>query len=103
MFAVIETGGKQSKVKVDDIIFVEKLEVQEGEEFVFDKVLSIFDQSLAIGRPYLEGAKVNAKVLKQGRDKKILVFKYKPKKNEHHHQGHRQPYTKLVITSIIPA
>ena len=101
MFAVIETGGKQYKVVEGDQIFVEKLEVAEGETVTFEsvKALSVGDK-LEIGAPTVEGAKVTAKVLKNGKAKKIYVMKYKSKKNEKKKQGHRQPYTKVEILSI---
>ena len=101
MFAVIETGGKQYKVVEGDQIFVEKLEVAEGETVTFEsvKALSLGDK-LEIGAPTVEGAKVTAKVLKNGKAKKIYVMKYKSKKNEKKKQGHRQPYTKVEILSI---
>jgi large subunit ribosomal protein L21 len=101
MFAVIETGGKQYKVVEGDQIFVEKLEVAEGETITFEsvKALSVGDK-LEIGAPTVEGAKVTAKVLKNGKAKKIYVMKYKSKKNEKKKQGHRQPYTKVEILSI---
>ena len=101
MFAVIETGGKQYKVTEQDIIFVEKLDVAEGEEIAFDTVLAVSDSNgIKVGTPALEGAKVTAKVLKNGKGKKIYVFKYKPKKNEKKKIGHRQPYTKVQILTI---
>jgi len=97
MFAIIETGGKQYRVQENDFVFVEKLEANEGDSVVFDKVLMVNDK---IGAPYVEGAKVTAKVEAQGRAKKVIVFKYKSKKNYHKKQGHRQPFTKVQITSI---
>ena len=97
MFAIIETGGKQYRVQENDFVFVEKLEANEGDSVVFDKVLMVNDK---IGAPYVEGAKVTAKVEAQGRAKKVIVFKYRPKKNYHKKQGHRQPFTKVQITSI---
>ena len=101
MFAVIETGGKQYKVAEQDIIFVEKLDAAEGEEVAFDSVLAISDGAgLKVGTPAIEGAKVTAKVLKNGKGKKIVVFKYKPKKNEKKKIGHRQPFTKVQILKI---
>ncbi len=100
MYAIIETGGKQLKVEVEDTIFVEKLEVAEGETVVFDKVLFIGDKTSKIGAPYVEGAKVTAEVVKQGKEKKVIVYKYNSKKHYHKKQGHRQPYTKLVIKEI---
>ena len=101
MFAVIETGGKQYKVSEQDIIFVEKLDVEEGSEVVFDSVLAVSgDDGFKVGAPKIEGAKVTATVLKNGKAKKIYVFKYKSKKNEKKKIGHRQPYTKVQIQKI---
>ena len=101
MYAIIETGGKQYKVNEGDIIFVEKLEKNEGETVVFDCVKAISaGEKLEIGAPTVAGAKVTAKVLKNGKAKKIYVMKYKSKKNEKKKQGHRQPYTKVEILSI---
>lgn len=97
MFAIIETGGKQYRVQENDFVFVEKLEANVGDAVVFDKVLMVNEK---VGNPYVKGAKVNAKVEAQGRAKKIIVFKYKSKKNYHKKQGHRQPFTKVQITSI---
>ena len=97
MYAIIETGGKQYRVQENDFLFVEKLEVAEGETVVFDKVLMAGEK---VGAPYVEGAKVTAVVAKQGRGPKIIVYKYKAKKNYHKKQGHRQAYTKVQITSI---
>ncbi|MDD7549044.1 MAG: 50S ribosomal protein L21, partial [Bacilli bacterium] len=92
MFAVIETGGKQVKVAVGETIYVEKLDLNEGDEVVFDKVLFVDGDSAKVGAPYIEGAKVTGKVLKQGKEAKVLVFKYKSKANYRRLQGHRQPY-----------
>jgi large subunit ribosomal protein L21 len=101
VFAVIETGGKQYKVLEQDIIYVEKLNVEEGSEIVFDKVVAVStDAGFKAGVPTVEGAKVTATVLKNGKNKKIYVMKYKPKKNEKKKIGHRQPYTKVQITKI---
>jgi len=101
MYAVIETGGKQLRVEVGQIIYVEKLEVEEGDVVDFDKVLVYANRTTKVGTPYIKGASVKAKVEKQGKAKKIVIFKYKPKKGAtHRKQGHRQPYTKLVIESI---
>ena len=101
MFAVIETGGKQYRVNENDIIFVEKLEVNEGDTIVFDRVMALSTgESFEVGTPVVEGAKVTAKVLKNGKSKKIYVMKYKAKKNEKKKMGHRQPYTKVQIVSI---
>ncbi len=101
MFAVVETGGKQYKVNEGDVIFVEKLNVEEGEKVVFDKILAVgTDDGLRVGKPYVEGAAVTASVVKNGKGKKIYVMTYKPKKNEKRKIGHRQPYTKVQIESI---
>ena len=100
MFAVIETGGKQVKVAVGETIYVEKLDLNEGDEVVFDKVLFVDGDSAKVGAPYIEGAKVTGKVLKQGKEAKVLVFKYKSKANYRRLQGHRQPYTALKILSV---
>ena len=101
MFAVIETGGKQYKVIEQDIIFVEKLDANEGDEIVFDSVMALSTtDGFKVGTPVVEGARVTAKVLKNGKNKKIYVFKYKPKKNEKKKIGHRQPYTKVQIVKI---
>ena len=101
MFAIIETGGKQYKVNEGDIIFIEKLDVAEGETVVFDRVMALSAaEGLKVGTPVVEGAKVTANVLKNGKGKKIHVMTYKPKKNEKRHIGHRQPYTKVEITLI---
>lgn len=101
MYAIIETGGKQIRVEEGSTIFVEKLDVAEGETVVFDKVVAYSNRTTRIGTPYVKGIKVNAKVEKQGKAKKIIIFKYKAKKgSSHRKQGHRQPYTKLTIESI---
>ncbi|MGN1401325.1 MAG: 50S ribosomal protein L21 [Bacillus sp. (in: firmicutes)] len=100
MYAIIETGGKQVKVAAGDVVYVEKLNAAEGETVTFDKVLFVGGENVKVGSPLVEGATVTAKVEKQGRQKKIIVFKYKAKKNYHKKQGHRQPYTKVVIEAI---
>ncbi len=100
MYAIIETGGKQIRVEVGQKIFVEKLESAPESEVVFDKVLFIGDKKSTVGKPYVKGATVVAKVEKHGLSKKIRVFKYKSKANERKTIGHRQPYTCLVIESI---
>ncbi len=100
MYAIIETGGKQVRVEVGSKIYVEKLEAEVGSTITIDKVLLIGDKSVKVGTPYIEGASVTAKVEKQGLNRKIRVFKYKSKANEHKTIGHRQPYTCLVIESI---
>ena len=101
MYAVIETGGKQYRVQEGDVVFVEKLGLVEGEAYTFDKVLAVFNEDGAkVGTPYVEGAKVAANTIKEGRAKKITVYKYKSKKGYHKKQGHRQFFTKLKIDSI---
>ena len=101
MYAIIKTGGKQYKVAEGDVIMVEKLAAGEGEAVVFDQVLTVVnDADVKIGTPVVEGAKVTGKVEAQGKDKKILVFKYKAKSNYRKLQGHRQPFTKVVIEKI---
>lgn len=100
MYAVIETGGKQYKVQQGDVVFIEKLNVEDGATVTFDKVLVVGSDDLKVGAPYVEGATVTATALKQGKAKKIIVYKYKPKKGYHKKQGHRQPYTKVEITAI---
>ena len=101
MFAIIETGGKQYKVTEQDIIFVEKLDCNEGEEITFDKVVALStDAGFKAGTPTVEGAVVKGVVQKNGKGKKIYVMKYKAKKNEKKKIGHRQPYTKVQINKI---
>ena len=100
MYAVIETGGKQVKCELGETIYVEHLDIEEGKVFTFEKVLAVKDQELVLGAPYIEGAKVKATCEKQGRGKKIVVYKYEPKKQYRNTQGHRQAYTKLTIKSI---
>lgn len=101
MYAIIETGGKQLKVEEGSVIYVEKLDVKEGEEYTFDKVVAVNNGGLKLGTPYVDGAKVTCKVEKQGKEKKIVIFKYKAKKGStRKKQGHRQPYTKLTVTKI---
>lgn len=101
MFAVIETGGKQYKVNEGDVIFVEKLDVAEGDKVTFDKVLAVAsDNGVKTGTPVVEGASVTASVVKNGKAKKIYVMTYKSKKNEKRKMGHRQPYTKVQIEKI---
>ncbi|NBL00293.1 MAG: 50S ribosomal protein L21 [Erysipelotrichia bacterium] len=101
MYAIIETGGKQIKVEEGATIFVEKLDVNEGDKVTFDNVVLVSDKTTKVGTPYVAGAKVSATVEKQGKAKKITVYKYKANKgSSHRKQGHRQPYTKLTIDSI---
>ena len=101
MKAVIVTGGKQYTVAEGDVIFVEKLNVEADENVKFDQVLAVLDgENTKIGAPLVEGAAVEAKVVKNGKGKKIDIIRYKAKKNEKRHIGHRQPYTKVEITKI---
>ncbi|MEH7500690.1 50S ribosomal protein L21 [Neobacillus drentensis] len=100
MYAIIETGGKQLKVEEGQAIYIEKLDVEAGESVTFDKVLFVGGENVKVGSPVIAGATVTAKVEKQGRQKKIIVFKYKAKKNNRKKQGHRQPYTKVIIEKI---
>ena len=101
MHAIIETGGKQYKVAEGDSLFIEKLPVEAGDTVTFDKVLAVLDGDKAtFGAPVVDGAKVTASVVKNGKGKKVIVFKYKPKKGYRRKQGHRQPYTKVTIGKI---
>lgn len=100
MYAVIETGGKQYKVSNGDTIYVEKLDAAEESTVDFKVVAVSTDDGFKVGAPYVEGAKVSGKVLKNGKGKKITVFTYKPKKSEKRKMGHRQPYTKVQIEAI---
>ncbi len=101
MHAIIVTGGKQYKVTEGDVLYVEKLPVEAGDAVTFDQVLAIIDGGKAtFGQPTVAGASVQANVVKNGKGKKVIVFKYKPKKNEKTKQGHRQPYTKIEITKV---
>jgi large subunit ribosomal protein L21 len=101
MYALIETGGKQYRVEKDSVLFIEKLDAAEGDTVTFEKVLLVAgDGGVKVGDPLVASAKVTGTVLKQGRSKKITVFKYKPKKNYKKKQGHRQPFTRVVIDSI---
>ncbi|MBQ4257184.1 MAG: 50S ribosomal protein L21 [Oscillospiraceae bacterium] len=102
MYAVNEPGGKQYQVKEGDDIFIEKLGADADETVVFDKIIAVGgDSGLNVGAPYVDGATVEAKVIKNGKAKKITVFTYKPKRgSSHRKQGHRQPYTKVRIDSI---
>jgi large subunit ribosomal protein L21 len=101
MYAIVETGGKQYKVSEGDVIVVEKLNAEVGSTIQLDKVYLIGgEDGVRVGTPTVAGASVSAKVVEHGRGEKIVVFKYKPKKNYHKKQGHRQPYTKLQIEAI---
>ena len=100
MYAVIKTGGKQYRVQQGDVIYVEKLDVEEGEAVSFDVLMLGDEGSATIGTPVIEGAKVEGKVVGQIKSAKVVVYKYKAKKNERRKQGHRQPYTKVEITAV---
>lgn len=101
MYALIKTGGKQYRVEEGKNIRVEKLEAQPGEEVVFDQVLAVgADDGFKAGTPLVEGAKAVGRVLRQNKDKKIIVYKYKPKKNYRRKKGHRQPFTEVKIERI---
>ncbi|KRL76813.1 50S ribosomal protein L21 [Ligilactobacillus equi] len=100
MYAIIKTGGKQLKVEAGQTIYVEKLAAEAGETVTFDQVVFVGGEKTVIGKPLVEGATVTGTVEKQGRGKKVVTFKYKPKKHSHTKKGHRQPYTKVVIDAI---
>jgi large subunit ribosomal protein L21 len=101
MKAIIVTGGKQYTVSEGDVLFIEKLNAAEESTVKFDQVLAVLDgDNSKIGAPVVEGAAVEAKVIKNGKGKKLTIFKYKPKKGEKKKMGHRQPYTKVEITKI---
>lgn len=100
MYAIIQTGGKQYKAEVGDIISVEKLEAEVGTEVSFDVLMTADGENVTVGKPFVEGVKATAKVVEHGKGKKVIVFKYKPKKNIRKKNGHRQPYTKVEITAI---
>lgn len=101
MYAIIETGGKQYKVQQGDVLYIEKLEVEADAKVSFDKVVAVGkDDGLVVGAPYVAGAAVTAKALKNGKAKKITVFTYRSKKNSKRKMGHRQPYTKVEIEAI---
>lgn len=101
MYAVIVTGGKQYKVEAGQELYIEKLDVEADDTVTFDKVLAVGgEDGIKVGAPYVDGATVEAKVIKNGKAKKVTVFTYKPKKNEKRKKGHRQPYTKVEISAI---
>ncbi len=100
MYAILETGGKQYKVSEGDVIYIEKLGLADGEKVTFDKILAVGGDSLTVGAPYVAGATVEATVEKTGKQRKIKIFKYTPKKGYRKRQGHRQPYTKVTIGAI---
>jgi large subunit ribosomal protein L21 len=101
MYAVIKAGGKQYRVGVGDVVYIEKLEAEAGAEVEFAEVLAVGDgPGLKVGSPYVGGAEVRGKVVKHGKNKKVTVFTYRPKKDSKRKLGHRQPYTKVEITEI---
>lgn len=101
MYAIIETGGKQYKVEAGQKVFIEKLGVEADSEVTFDKVIAVgSEDGIKVGAPYVEGATVSAKVVKNGKAKKVTVFTYKSKKNEKRKKGHRQPYTMVEVSAI---
>jgi large subunit ribosomal protein L21 len=102
MYAIIESCGRQYKVQEGDVIFFEKLDTEEGKKVTFDNVVLVSDgKDVKVGAPYVKGAKVEGEVVAHGKGKKILVYKMKAKKNYRRTQGHRQPYTKVEIKSIV--
>ena len=100
MYAIIKTGGKQYVVEEGKVISIEKLDVEEGAEVTFDEVLLVSGDDVKIGQPNVAGAKVTGKVLEQGKERKIRIFKYEAKSNYRRRQGHRQPFTKVKIEKI---
>ena len=101
MYAVFITGGKQYKASANDVLYIEKLDAEAGSVVTFDEVLLIGeDGNVTVGDPFVKGAKVEAKVEKNGKGKKVKIFKYKPKKGYRKRGGHRQPYTKITVTSV---
>ncbi|MCI8653449.1 MAG: 50S ribosomal protein L21 [Angelakisella sp.] len=101
MYAIFETGGKQYTATAGDVLFIEKLDVEPGQEITFDKVLAVGGEGeTTFGAPYLEGAGVTAKVVKNGKGKKITILTYRPKKDSQRKMGHRQPYTKVEILAV---
>lgn len=100
MYAIIKTGGKQYVVEEGKVISIEKLDVEEGAEVTFDEVLLVSGDDVKIGQPNVAGAKVTGKVIEQGKERKIRIFKYKAKSNYRRRQGHRQPFTKVKIEKI---
>ena len=99
-YAIIKTGGKQVKVEVGQAVYVEKLNVEAGQEVTFNEVVLVGGENTVVGTPLVSGATVVGTVEKQGKQKKVVTYKYKPKKGSHRKQGHRQPYTKVVINAI---
>ncbi|MDD2956129.1 MAG: 50S ribosomal protein L21 [Oscillospiraceae bacterium] len=101
MYAIVETGGKQYRVQNGDVVFIEKLPAEAEEVITFDKVIAVGkDDAMSVGAPYVDGATITAKVVKNGKSKKVTVWTYKSKKNAKRKMGHRQPYTKVEILAI---
>lgn len=100
MYAIIKTGGKQIKVEAGQAVYIEKLDAEAGEKVVFDEVVLVGGETAKVGTPTVAGATVEGTVEKHGKQKKVVTFKYKPKKHSHRKQGHRQPYTKVMIDTI---
>ncbi len=100
MYAIIVTGGKQYKVEQGDEILVEKLDAEVGDTVNFDVLMMADGETVTVGKPYVEGVSAKAEVVEHGKGRKVIVFKYKPKKNIRKKQGHRQPYTKVKVLSI---
>ena len=101
MYAILETGGKQYKVQEGDSIKIEKIKYSKGDTVSFDKIVLVSkDGNLTVGKPYIDGATIEGVVTEQGKDKKIIIFKYKPKKDYRKKQGHRQPFTEVEIKAI---
>ena len=100
MYAIIKTGGKQYRVQENDVFKVEKLNAEVGDSVVFDEVLAVGGDSLIVGKPYVEGYAVNAEVVEQGKNDKVVIYKYKAKKDYRRKNGHRQPYTLVKVTGI---
>ena len=100
MYAVIATGGKQYRVAEGDVVRVEKLDAEVGSEVKFDQVLMVGGDAVKVGKPYVDGTSVSGEVIAQDRSRKVVVYKYKPKRGYHKKNGHRQPYTELKITKI---
>lgn len=100
MYAIIKTGGKQLKVEVGQAIYIEKLDAEAGDKVTFDEIVFVGGEETKIGAPFVTGASVGGTVEKQGKEKKVTTFKYKRRKDTHRKQGHRQPYTKVIIDAI---
>ena len=104
MYAILENGGKQYRVCEGDVIYLEKIQAQPGETVSFNEVLAVgLDDKIMLGKPYVENASITARIVDHGKAKKVIVFKYKAKKNYRRKQGHRQPFTKVAIEKIVLA